>query len=86
MGDQPYRSDLHALKKIPSATGGAPRFDADANENGHADRAWATFLACHAANRPFVKMEYQGAPGRHAVPAAGGPDDDFAETGRRRFG
>lgn len=70
MGDQLLRSDLHALKKIPSATGGAPRFDADANENGHADRAWACFLACNAADRPFVKMDYDGVPGRRA-PQAG---------------
>lgn len=76
-GDQPLRSDLHALKKIPSATGGAPRFDADANENGHADRAWAIFLACNAAARPFVKMEYQGAPGRRAPT---GVDDQTADA------
>jgi phage FluMu gp28-like protein len=78
MGDQPMRSDLHALKKIPSATGGAPRFDADANENGHADRAWACFLACHAADRPFVHMEYEGVPGRRA-PAPGSSPLDFED-------
>jgi phage FluMu gp28-like protein len=49
MGDQDIRSDLHKLKKIVTATG-APRFEAESDATGHADRAWACFLACNAAH------------------------------------
>lgn len=49
MGDDKLRSDLHAVKKIDSPTG-APRFDADHDSNGHADRFWAKSLACLAAH------------------------------------
>lgn len=69
MGDQLMRSDLHALKKIPSPTGGTPRFDADANENGHADRAWACFLAAYAASGGVGAIEYEGVPGRRSARA-----------------
>lgn len=48
-GDQKLRGDLHAVKKIDGPTG-APRFDADADSNGHADRFWAKSLACLAAH------------------------------------
>lgn len=57
MGDQALRADLHSLRKIPSPTG-APRFDAEANADGHADRAWACFLALHAAHSPRVPIEF----------------------------
>lgn len=69
MGDDKLRQDLHALKRIPTATG-APRFDADADANGHADRAWACFLAKYAASGGVKSIEYQGAPGRHAPQGA----------------
>lgn len=49
MADEKLRSDLHKVRKIPSPTG-APRFDADSDANGHADRFWAKSLACHAAH------------------------------------
>ena len=42
------RADLHKLKKVTGATG-VPRFVADSDSNGHADRTWACFLAQHAA-------------------------------------
>lgn len=42
------RSDIHSIKKSLSATG-RPIFNADRDENGHADRAWALFLAIHAS-------------------------------------
>lgn len=48
MGDEKLRLDLHKLKKETSATG-QPRFVADSDAAGHADRAWACFLACNAA-------------------------------------
>ena len=47
--DQALRSDLHKLQKTTSATG-APRFVAESDANGHADRTWACFLALNAAH------------------------------------
>jgi len=60
MGDEKLRTDLHKLRKTVSATG-QPRFVAD-NENGHADRAWACFLALYAAQNPPSLIEYTPAP------------------------
>ncbi|MDR2075631.1 MAG: terminase family protein [Desulfovibrio sp.] len=48
LGDQALREDLHKLQKTASPTG-APRFVAESDSSGHADRAWACFLACNAA-------------------------------------
>ncbi len=50
-GRNDLRADLHKLKKVTSATG-APRFVADSDSNGHADRTWAGFLALNAADAP----------------------------------
>lgn len=47
-GRSDLRADLHKLKKVTGATG-VPRFVADSDSNGHADRTWACFLAQHAA-------------------------------------
>lgn len=58
MGDRDIRADLHALRKIPTATG-AIRFDADRDTDGHADRAWAKFLALHAGSAPYQPYTYQ---------------------------
>lgn len=80
MADMALRADLHSLKKIPTATGAA-RFDADASEAGHADRAWACFLAVHAAAGPKWTAGYAGAPRRHA---ANDRDDDNGFDARRR--
>lgn len=60
MGDEKLRTDLHKLRKTVSATG-QPRFVAD-NENGHADRAWACFLALYAAQNPVTPIAYSGIP------------------------
>jgi phage FluMu gp28-like protein len=49
MADEKLRADLHRVRKITSPTG-APRFDADSDANGHADRFWAKALACLAAH------------------------------------
>jgi phage FluMu gp28-like protein len=49
MADEKLRADLHKVRKINSPTG-APRFDADSDANGHADRFWAKALACLAAH------------------------------------
>ncbi|MDR5610777.1 MULTISPECIES: terminase large subunit domain-containing protein [unclassified Arsenophonus] len=50
-GDGALRADLHKLKKVMSPTG-APRFVAESDAAGHADRAWALFLALNAADQP----------------------------------
>jgi phage FluMu gp28-like protein len=57
-GSQELRNDLHKLKKEVSATG-QPRFVADSDSAGHADRAWACFLALNAAHGPNVPIEFQ---------------------------
>ena len=47
-GNSNLREDLHKLKKITGANG-TPRFTAESDSNGHADRTWACFLALTAA-------------------------------------
>lgn len=64
LGDDSLRSDLHKLKKVAGPTG-APRFVADSDDSGHADRTWALFLAVSAAVSP--RMEYGYAPARSAA-------------------
>jgi hypothetical protein len=49
LGDAGLRADLHKLKKITGPTG-APRFVAESDGAGHADRAWACFLALNAVS------------------------------------
>jgi len=68
MGDEKLRGDLHRVRKITSPTG-APRFDADADANGHADRFWAKALACLAAHgvQGPVHVSSRPSPGREAV-------------------
>lgn len=51
------RADLHKLKRVASAAG-APRFVADRDSDGHADRAWALFLALYAAKSPPSANHY----------------------------
>ncbi len=51
-GDNALRADLHKVKKVTSNTG-APRFVADSDGNGHADRTWAGFLAINATDAGF---------------------------------
>lgn len=59
MGDKDVRADLHSLRKEQSVTG-TPRFVADDDAQlGHADRAWACFLAKAAADKPTVRMEHK---------------------------
>jgi phage FluMu gp28-like protein len=67
-GDDKLRSDLHAVKKTTSATG-APRFDADADDNGHADRFWALALAINAqaTNKGPVRVSSRPRPGRNLL-------------------
>lgn len=56
-GDRDVRADLHKLKKVPGPTG-APRFVAESDDAGHADRAWACFLAVNAAVHPVAPIEF----------------------------
>lgn len=56
--DPDLRRDLHALKRAVGASG-VPRFVVDGDTDGHADRAWALFLALAAAERPAVPIEYR---------------------------
>ena len=57
MGDAVLRTDLHKLKKVQGPTG-APRFVAESDSAGHADRAWAKFLAANAAHGQAVEYAY----------------------------
>lgn len=56
LGDGELRSDLHKLQKITGPTG-TPRFVADSDAAGHADRAWAGFLALNAGAGPSGPVE-----------------------------
>jgi phage FluMu gp28-like protein len=60
-GDNALRADLHKLKKVTGPTG-APRFVADSDSAGHADRAWACFLALNAAHSGSFEIDYTPAP------------------------
>jgi phage FluMu gp28-like protein len=63
--DAALRADLHSLKK-ENTSSGAPRFVADNSGDGHADRAWACFLACYAAqNLSAPAMSAVGDDGRN---------------------
>ena len=90
MGDTQVRADLHALRKLQTASG-APRFDVDAAEeglDGHSDRAWAAFLGLLAADAPPWSADWR------AATTGGGwdgatpldPDDDEATGLGSRFG
>jgi phage FluMu gp28-like protein len=62
-GQADLRNDLHKLKKETGPTG-TPRFVADSDSAGHADRAWACFLALNAAGKPAAPIEYTAAPSK----------------------
>ena len=63
LGDANLRNDLHKLQKVTSPTG-APRFLADSDSNGHADRTWACFLALNATHTPTCKIEFESTGAR----------------------
>ena len=50
-GRSDLRADLHKLKKVTGPTG-TPRFVAESDSAGHADRTWACFLALNASDGP----------------------------------
>lgn len=55
-GDDDLRLDLHKIKKENSPTG-QPRFVADSDALGHADRTWALFLAISAADSGQIRYD-----------------------------
>jgi len=75
VGDAALRADLHKLQRVTSPTG-APRFVAESDASGHADRAWALFLALHAARAPVERFAYQPVPRR--------PEGSRPDAGPRR--
>lgn len=73
-GDPVLRADLHKLEKVVGPTG-IPRFVADSDAAGHADRTWAAFLGINAADRsmqPAAGAEVESAPDTYA-PSGRGP-------------
>lgn len=60
-GRPELRADLHKIKKVTGATG-APRFVADSDASGHADRTWACFLALTAADGGHAPIDYIPVP------------------------
>jgi phage FluMu gp28-like protein len=60
-GDEDLRADFHKLKKEQGSTG-QPRFVADSDAAGHADRTWARFLAIHAAKGSAYAIDWTPLP------------------------
>lgn len=58
LGDQVLRADLHKLQKVTGPTG-TPRFIAESDSAGHADRTWAKFLAVNAASCGRTEYAYE---------------------------
>lgn len=55
LGEKDVRADLHKLQRVVGPTG-APRFVAESDAAGHADRAWACFLAVNAAGQELERF------------------------------
>lgn len=58
LDDEELEADLHKLRKVTGPTG-APRFVADSDVAGHADRTWACFLAINATTTPSGPVAYE---------------------------
>lgn len=58
MGRVDLRADLHKLQRVTGPTG-TPRFVADSDAAGHADRTWAGFLGINAAANPSAPIAYK---------------------------
>lgn len=80
-GNQALRADLHKLQKVTGPTG-QPRFVADADATGHADRTWALFLAINAAATPGAQIVCIPMPAKHSRWAV---SDDDVEPMRTRW-
>ena len=70
-GDQELRQDLHKLKKVVSPIGNI-RFDADRDEQGHSDRAWACFLGLYAASGTNVPIDFEPVEVQRGMAGVGG--------------
>lgn len=57
-GDVVLRADLHKLQKVTGPTG-TPRFIAESDSAGHADRTWAKFLAVNAAANGGAPIDFR---------------------------
>jgi len=80
LGDRDVRADLHSLKKIVTPAGNA-RFDAERSEGGHADRAWAKFLASYARSTPYQPYSYEAVrPGSRIGRNGDDLEDDFRDV------
>ncbi|MBI2235394.1 MAG: terminase [Magnetospirillum sp.] len=79
-GDPALRADLHKLKKVVGPTG-VPRFVAESDEGGHADRTWALFLALEGAQTAYQPYAY-----RAILPTGAAPDrrDRHADDSQQR--
>lgn len=85
-GDVELRGDLHQLKSVTGPTG-ASRLVADNTDAGHADRTWAGFLACAAAEAPAAEYAgHQTAAARRRIGIGGAPSpgDDGDRHGSLR--
>ncbi|MDQ7002649.1 MAG: terminase, partial [Ghiorsea sp.] len=80
LGDSDLRNDLHKLQKITGPTG-TPRFVAESDSSGHADRTWAGFLALSAASNPAAPMAYHGVSRSNATNPMR-PEHNDNNTGR----
>ena len=69
-GNTALRADLHKLKKVTGPTG-TPRFVADSDSSGHADRTWAGFLALNAAGGDGGPVHVASRPRRGALSLEG---------------
>ena len=70
-GDAALRADLHKVQRVTSATG-APRFVAERDGQGHADRFWALALAVSAASDARAPIDF------HAVPSPREPGEGLS--------
>jgi phage FluMu gp28-like protein len=86
MGDNALRADLHKVQREVGPTG-IPRFLADADSEGHADRFWAGALACHAAATPPRVYAYRpAAPEQNPRRPRDEEDDSPLRADKCRFG
>jgi phage FluMu gp28-like protein len=79
-GRRELRADLHKLRKEVGPTG-VPRFVAERDGDGHADRAWACFLAVGAHGRPAGTLDHAALPRADQI---GGVGRDFLGAGMGR--
>lgn len=87
LGDQELRSDLHKLQKQVGPTG-VPRFVAESDSSGHADRTWACFLAlaASAGNRGIIEYQSTGARDIYRRMTGYGTDTQDGELTETGFG